>query len=131
MSASSSRFASAFDAVLAKDIDRAILVALRNADRELRYEELRRAVGSPRPQTFQYALDRLMKRACVARRLEPRGAHHASHYRTSSRGAEIATLLIWLAKGGSRPAGIDPDHLGAARRVLLGAPDDVQGIPTA
>lgn len=115
-----SRFAIAFEKVLSKDLDRGILVSLHEAGKELRYEELRRVLGSPHPQTFQDALDRLMRLACVARRLEPVKEYHRAYYRPTSRGYEIASILIRLAQEGGFPEDLKPGHLDDAKRVLLG-----------
>lgn len=115
-----SRFAFAFEKVLSKDLDRGILVSLHEAGKELRYEELRRVLGSPHPQKFQDSLDRLMRLACLARRLEPVKEYHRAYYRPTSRGHEIASIFIQLAQEGGFPTDLKPDHLNDAKRVLLG-----------
>lgn len=99
------RFLEAFNEALAHDLDRAMLIELLEADREVRYEELRRSVGSPKSQSFQYALDRLMDHAMVNRRLEPWGEQR---YKTllspTARGTKVARILQGLANEGQIPA---------------------------
>lgn len=89
-----------------------MLIALQEAGREVRYEELRRSVNSPPSQSFQYALDRLMDRALVNRRLEPWGTER---YKTllspTPRGTKIARILEGLATHGQIPRDI-LDELG-------------------
>lgn len=106
------RFLDAFNEVLAHDLDRAMLLALLEADREVRYEELRKTVGSPQSQSFQYALDRLMDHALVTRRLEPWGEErYKSQLSPSARGMKVARILEGLATKGEIPAEFQ-DELG-------------------
>lgn len=116
-------FAAAFAATFPQPIDRAILVALQASEKELRYEELRRLVGNPRPQTFQYAMDRLMAHAMVSRRLEPHGKSNWSHYKPTTRGAKVASIWIDIAYGRS-PTGLSQQENEAVRDVLLGHLDE-------
>lgn len=99
------RFLEAFNEALAHDLDRAMLIQLLEAEREVRYEELRKSVGSPRSQSFQYALERLMDHAMVNRRLEPWGEER---YKTllspTARGMKVAGVLQGLATEGEIPA---------------------------
>ena len=98
------RFLEAFNEILAHDLDRAMLLTLLDAGREVRYEELRKSVGSPKSQSFQYALDRLMDHALVNRRMEPWGEER---YKTllspSARGMKIARILDGIATEGKIP----------------------------
>lgn len=100
-----SRFLDAFNEALAHDLDRAMLIQLLEAEREVRYEELRKSVGSPQSQSFQYALERLMDHAMVNRRLEPWGEER---YKTllspTARGMKVARILQGLATEGRIPA---------------------------
>lgn len=116
-----SGFAICFAKVLSKELDRGILVSLHEAKKELRYEELRRVLGSPHPQTFQDALDRLLQHACLARRLEPVNEYHRAYYRPTRRGYEIASVLIQLAQEGGFPEDLKPTCLEDVKRVLLGS----------
>lgn len=127
---SAERFPQAFQATFANPIDRAILVSLHQVGREVRYEELRRLLGSPPPQTFQYALDRLMGRACVARRLQPHGKAHASFYSPTELGLKVARTWSAMAEG-QEPEGLRKDEREALRNVLLGHVNDAASPVTA
>lgn len=113
-------FLEAFNAVLGHEIDRAILVELRRAGRELGHEELRRRVGSPHSQTFQYALDRMMDHALVGRRLEPWGERYRSHLSPTSRGTAVARVLDGLASRGAVPEDLLDEVGEELRRAFVG-----------
>lgn len=113
------RFLEAFNEVLAHDLDRAMLLGLLNAEREVRYEELRKSVGSPKSQSFQYALDRLMDHALVNRRMEPWGEErHKTLLSPTSRGMKIARILDGLASNGQIPTEFR-DELGEELEVAF------------
>lgn len=113
------RFLEAFNEVLAHDLDRAMLLALLDAGREVRYEELRRSVGSPQSQTFQYALDRLMEHALVNRRMEPWGEErYKTQLSPTARGVKIARILEGLASEGQIPTQFR-DELGEELEVAF------------
>lgn len=116
-----SRFADAFSSVLRHSWDRRILTALRGAGRELRYEELRRLIDSPHPQTFQTALNRLMDVALIARRIHPDGPSNRSQYQPTKKGLDIAEILQSLADEGCFPATVHPQLVEAAKQVLIGS----------
>lgn len=121
-------FAAAFAATFAQPIDRAILIALQESGKELRYEEMRRLLGGPKPQTFQYALDRLMAHAMVSRRLEPHGKSHWSYYQPTTRGAKVASTWMGIADGRT-PRGLSKPEIAAVRDVLLGHLENEPVVP--
>lgn len=112
-------FLKAFNEVLAHDLDRAMLIAMLQAEREVRYEELRKSVDAPPSQSFQYALDRLMDHALVNRRLEPWGEER---YKTllspTARGMKVARTLEGLASDCAVPKDI-LDELGEELEVAF------------
>lgn len=121
MSRMSDRFAKAFGAVLGEELDRRILIQLHEAGREVRYEELRKAVGEPSSQTFKYAFDRLMRHALLDRRLEERGERYHSHLSPTARGRMIAQILVSLGKRGELPSEIPAEYRDGIQKVFLGA----------
>lgn len=84
--------------VLRHDADKRILLTLSQAGREMRWEELRRAIGSPAPQTFKDAMDRLMRTVAVNRRLVEEGDRHQSHLSLTPTGRHIATVLVHVSE---------------------------------
>lgn len=110
----------AFEEVMRQDLDRRILLELLRAEREVRYEELRKAVGETSNQTFKYAIDRLSRHALLARRLVPQGKRHASHLSPTSRGVTIATVLKSLGSDLAVPPDLPAEVLVTIRQVFLG-----------
>jgi hypothetical protein len=106
----SSYLTEAFREVVARDLDRRMLLALCTAGRELRYEELRRRVGNPAPQAFGRAVERLSKHALIMRRLRrlPHQRRFASILTVSSWGTMVGGALDGLAKVGRIPATLPP-----------------------
>lgn len=101
-----SPFALAFQETLKNPVERRIFVALFHAGRELRYEELRRAISAEEnvpPQTFKNAVERLSARAAIDRRLEPHGERYLSYLSSTRRGGMIAEVLAELARSGKLP----------------------------
>lgn len=100
--AATSAFREALSASLEHPLDRRILLTLHDAKREVRYEELRRAVSADEkrvsPQQFKLAMDRLMACASVNRRLQPLGeTKYASWLSLSRQGERVAQVLdFWL-----------------------------------
>lgn len=114
------RFGVAFEETLSHDLDRRILIKLLHADREVRYEELRKAVGEDSKQTFKYAVDRLMQRAVVGRRLEEQGERYQSYFSLTPRGKTIAVILLSLGERGSIPETVPVQVRKAVQGVFLG-----------
>jgi DNA-binding HxlR family transcriptional regulator len=114
------RFREAFESVLAHDLDRSMLVELLEADREVRYEELRRSVGKPLSQAYQRALDRLMDHALVQRRLEQRGERYQTHLSLTSRGKQVAEVLEGLGNRGSLPRDLPESLRADIQQAFLG-----------
>lgn len=96
-------FLAAFKVVLSHDLDRKILLELTDVDRELRYEELRRAVHEDSKQTFQYAITRLLDVVLLNRRLEPQGERYQSFLSPTPRAILISKVLLSLGSKGRLP----------------------------
>ncbi len=107
----SSYLTEAFREVVARDLDRRMVLALWTAGRELRYEELRRRVGNPAPQAFGRAVERLSRHALINRRLQrlPRKRAFGSFLSPSPWGITVAKVLDELATKGRLPPGLDAD----------------------
>lgn len=114
------RFREAFESVLGHELDRSLLVELLEADREVRYEELRRRVGAPHSQTFQRAVDRLTDHALVQRRFQPQGERYESHLSLTSRGMQIAGVLEGLGNTGSLPRDLPEGLRADVQQAFLG-----------
>ncbi len=93
----------AFDQVLAHPEDRQALKFLLVADREVRYETLRKGIREDSQQMFKYTVDRLSKTALVKRRLVERGRRYESHLSLTRAGREIAQALVSLSQKGTLP----------------------------
>jgi DNA-binding HxlR family transcriptional regulator len=119
---SGSRFARAFNDVLSHDLDRRLLLELRSAGRELRYEELRRRVGGPAPEAFSRAVERLSKAALVKRRLARLEAQrrYGSWLSPSSRGLVVAMILHGLSSSGTIPTSLSKEIRTAVLEVFRG-----------
>ena len=115
------RFVVAFEETLRNDLDRRILIKLLEADREVRYEELRKAVEEKSSQTFKYAIDRLMRHAAMNRRLEEQGDRYLTHFSPTPRGKQIALILVNLGQRGSLPPDIPIQVKKDVQRVFLGS----------
>lgn len=115
-----SRFVAAFEVVLGNELDRRILLELRRAGREVRYEELRKVVREPSPQTFKYAVDRLAKHALLNRRLQPQGERFWTFFSPTRRGLTVADIFHSLASEGTLPADLKADVREDVRRVFSG-----------
>jgi len=102
-------FVKALGSVMAHELDRRALLGLHAANREMRWEELRRTVGEKSPQLFAYAMERLMSNALVNRRLRPQGKRYKSILSTSGRGALIAAILESLSRSGRLPSELPED----------------------
>ncbi len=122
MTMQDARFARAFEAVLGNGLDRRALLALFKAGRELRYEELRRAIGEGSPQTFSYSVERLTHHALVRRRLEREGRQkrYKSYLSPSSRGEDVARILDTLGSQGRLPAHLPASTRRAVQMVFVG-----------
>ena len=96
-------FLVAFKVVLSHDLDRRILLELAGVERELRYEELRKAVHEDSKQTFQYAIHRLLDVVLLNRRLEPQGERYQSFLSPSPRAVLMAKILRSLGSKGRLP----------------------------
>lgn len=114
------RFREAFKSVLGHELDRSLLVELLGAEREVRYEELRRSVGKPHSQVFQRSVDRLMDHALVQRRLEPQGERYESHLSLTSRGKQVAEVLEGLGNNGSLPRDLPEGLRADVQQAFLG-----------
>lgn len=93
-----SAFREALESSLGHPLDRRILLTLHDAERDVRYEELRRAVSTAdrkvSPQAFKLAVNRLSACAALNRRLEPLGENkYASHLSLTKQGSMVADLL--------------------------------------
>lgn len=115
-----SRFQEAFDDVLGHALDRAILVTLLRGGREVRYEELRRAVQEDSSQMFSYAVDRLTGRALLKRRLAPHGKGYRSYLALTARGLTLARIFDSLQNRGRLPSDLPEEVRDEARRILGG-----------
>ena len=120
MTVMNARFVAAFSSVLAHDLDRCALLCLLRAERELRYEELRRAASEPSPQLFNYAIERLVAHALVNRRLVPQGKRFQSRISPSSRGLTIAKVFEDLVESGRLPRELPAETRDDIRFVLSG-----------
>lgn len=89
--------------VLAHDTDRRMLLELAGAERELRYEELRKAVHEESKQLYEYAVNRLIEHVLVNRRLEEAGERYRSYLSPTARGMLVAKILRSLGRRGSLP----------------------------
>lgn len=113
-------FSRAFESVLAHRIDRRILTLLAERERELRYEELRKAAGMGSPQLFKECIERLGKNALIDRRLVPRGKLFSSHISATRLGLAIAQVLERMGAQSSLPRGMPDAHKRVVQRVLAG-----------
>lgn len=120
MPSHSERLAQAFEDVLGRDLEKTILIILRQAKRPVRYEELRKAAGETSPETFKRAIERLARSATVARKLEPAGARYQSSLSPTPRGMIIADTLLGLGRNGKFPSGLPPRVAADLRAVFLG-----------
>lgn len=112
-------FAEAFASVLSQELDRRMLVALCEAKREVRYEELRRTVNEESSEAFKRAFSRLQRHALINRRLIPQGENYESHLSPTVRGLYIASLLVELSRSTS-DAKVPKEVAEEASAVLLG-----------
>jgi DNA-binding HxlR family transcriptional regulator len=112
-------FAEAFACVLSYELDRRMLVALCEARREVRYEELRRTVKESSSENFKRAFDRLQRHALISRRLIPQGENYESHLSPTVRGQYIASLLVKLSQS-VKGADVPNEVAAEASAVLLG-----------
>jgi DNA-binding HxlR family transcriptional regulator len=113
-------FAEAFASVLRYELDRRMLVALCEAKREVRYEELRRTVNESSSEAFKRAFDRLQRHALISRRLIPQGEeNYESHLSPTVRGQYIASLLVKLSHS-TTDAKVPKEVAAQASAVLLG-----------
>lgn len=103
------RFTLAFEDVLRHRSDRAIILGLHAAGKEIRYEALRRGIGNESPQLFRDAIERLSSIALINRRLVPAGSRYRSFLSTSPAGDRVAELLLLWSR------------LAKNRSVLLGS----------
>jgi len=119
---SGSRFARAFNEVLSYDLDRRLLLALRSAGQELRYEELRRRVAEPAPEAFSRAVERLSKAALVKRRLARLEGQrrYGTWLSPSSRGLMVAAILDGLSSKGRIPTDLSEEVRTAVMEVFRG-----------
>lgn len=99
-------FINAFQAVLAHDLDRRMVLELARTPGEFGYEELRKAVGETSNQTFNYAFERLMYHVLVYRRLQEQGKYYHSYLSATPRAMLIAKILTSLGKSGRLPASL-------------------------
>lgn len=111
-------FIAAFRMVLAHDTDRRMLLELAGAGREIRYEELRKAVHEDSKQLYQYAVDRLIDHVLINRRLEEAGERYRSYLSPTPRGMLVAKILRSLGRRGSLPEEL-PDQLQAQVREFF------------
>lgn len=100
----------AFRQVVARPLDRDILAALCASRRELRYEELRRAVKRPSPEAFHRGVERLARHALIRRRLSRISGQKrfGSYLSPSPWGRTVADALEGLATKGRIPARLPP-----------------------
>lgn len=96
-------FVAAFRMVLTHDLDRRVLLELAGAQRELRYEELRKAVHEESKQLYQYAISRLMDGVLVNRRLVEAGERYQTHLSPTPRGILVFKILHSLGEKGQLP----------------------------
>lgn len=123
-------FAEAFASVLGHELDRRMLVALCEARREVRYEELRRTVNETSSQAFKRAFDRLQRHALISRRLVPQGEeNYESHLSPTVRGQYIASLLLELSHS-TADAKVPREVAAQASAVLLGQKGAKEALPT-
>lgn len=105
-------FLAAFRMVLTHELDRKMLLELAGTQRELRYEELRKAVHEESKQLFQYAAQRLIEGVLVNRRLVDAGERYRTHLSPTPRGMLVFKILHSLGEKGRLPDHL-PDHLRA------------------
>lgn len=116
------KFHTVFSRALAQPLDRAILVRLEHEKKEMPYEKLRKAVDEPAPQTFKYAIDRLMRGALVNRRLKRWGRHRfRSFLSPTPTGRVIARVFASLGEKGSLPKDLPRAIRAQISDVLVGA----------
>lgn len=117
-------FCDAFECVLTQPLDRRMLLTVYRSGRELRYEELRKSVGSPHKQSFADALDRLLSQILVIRRYVPKGQRYQTLVSPTPRGTVIAKITFHLSREGSLPDDLPPRLSDLVKRVFSGDFDD-------
>jgi len=100
------RFGVAFETVLSKPSYRFIVVTLTESGRDLRYEELRKAVSAS-SQQFARDIEMLLRHAIIDRKVVERGDRYDSHLSASRRGRMIGEILISLSHEGTLPSSLN------------------------
>lgn len=116
----SERFAQAFEEILGRELDKAIVICLRDAERPVRYEELRKTVGEASPETFKRAIDGLTRAAVISRKLEPQGGRYLSYISPTPRGVIVADTLFSLGTKGRLPNSLPESVRADIQGVFLG-----------
>ena len=121
---SATYLAQAFRGVVIHDLDRAILLELCSAGKEVRYEDMRRRVGESSPEAFSRAVERLSGHALVKRRLERlRGQErYGSWLSPSPRGTTIASVLEGLASTGRIPSTLPAEVREQVKAIFKAGP---------